>query len=302
MGIFTYIRGKTQLFLLLILTFCLLSVSFLLYGLPLQAVAYPMGLALLLNLGYLAWDCRAEARRFRQVQTLQEQVQALERQLTQQQSKAQQRMDYYSIWAHQIKTPIAAMRLCLQGQDNQESRRLEAELNRIEGYADMVMTYLRLDADSTDYVFQQRDLDEIIRGAVRKFSGEFIARKIHISYAPLNRQILTDEKWLSFVIEQVLSNALKYTPSGSISIYMEQPQVLCIRDTGIGIAPEDLPRIFEQGFTGCNGRRDKKASGIGLYLCRRICTGLGYAISAQSQPGQGTVIRLNLEKAALEMN
>lgn len=302
MKIRDYLKMRAPLFLLYILIYVLLTASFMLYQLPVLAVVYPMSLGFILLAGYLIVDCKTVKKRFRQYLALEQKMQELQQQLTADQNKSRQRMDYYSIWAHQIKTPIAAMHLLLQGQDSEMSRRLGVELNRIESYADMVMTYLRLDGDSTDYVFQQRDLDKILKGAVRRFSGEFIARKISLFYEPLNQTILTDEKWLSFVIEQILSNALKYTPSGSISIYMEPPQVLCIQDTGIGIASEDLPRIFEQGFTGCNGRTDKKASGIGLYLCKRICDDLGCQISAASQPGEGTVIRLNLKKAPVEMN
>ena len=103
------------------------------------------------------------------------------------------------------------------------------------------------------------------------------------------------------MVEQVLSNALKYTPSGSIRIYLEKSRTLCIQDTGIGIAPEDLPRIFEKGYTGYHGRSDKKASGIGLYLCRRICQNLGHSISAASVPDEGTVIRIHLEQKKLEV-
>jgi len=302
MKIRDYLKMRAPLFLLYILIYVLLTASFMLYQLPALAVIYPMSLGFILLACYLILDYKTVKKRFRQYLALEQKMQELQQQLTADQNKSRQRMDYYSIWAHQIKTPIAAMHLLLQGQDSEMSRRLGVELNRIESYADMVMTYLRLDGDSTDYVFQQRDLDKILKGTVRRFSGEFIARKISLFYEPLNQAILTDEKWLSFVIEQILSNALKYTPSGSVSIYMEPPQVLCIQDTGIGIASEDLPRIFEQGFTGCNGRTDKKASDIGLYLCKRICDDLGCQISAASQPGEGTVIRLNLKKAPVEMN
>ncbi|MDE6156147.1 MAG: sensor histidine kinase, partial [Eubacterium sp.] len=114
-----------------------------------------------------------------------------------------------------------------------------------------------------------------------------------------NITVLTDEKWLSFVIEQVLSNALKYTSSGTISVYLENPKTLCIKDTGIGIAPEDLPRVFDKGYTGYNGRSDKRASGIGLYLCRRICTNLGHTITAESILDEGTTIKINLDKEKL---
>lgn len=204
-------------------------------------------------------------------------------------------IDYYTVWAHQIKTPIASMRLTLQEEDSEFSRRAGEDLLRIEQYVEMVLCYLRLDSDSTDYVFREQELDPILRQAVRRLSGQFIRRRMHLQYEPLGVRVLTDEKWLLFVVEQVLTNALKYTPAGgTITIELEEPKTLCIRDTGIGIAPEDLPRIFEKGYTGVNGRADKKASGLGLYLCRRICRALGHTIRANSSPDSGTVIRIDL--------
>lgn len=206
--------------------------------------------------------------------------------------------DYYTMWVHQIKTPIAAMGLILQSGDSPEYSELSENLQRIEQYAEMVLCYLRLDSDSSDLVIREYDLDDIVRQAVRKFSSQFIRRKLKLSYEPLNQKVLTDEKWLLFVIEQVISNAVKYTSSGMVQIYYEEPLTLCIKDTGIGIAAEDLPRIFEKGYTGCNGRLDKKASGIGLYLCKRICGRLGHKISAESSDN-GTVIRIFLESRRL---
>ncbi|MGN0553883.1 MAG: sensor histidine kinase [Oscillospiraceae bacterium] len=158
--------------------------------------------------------------------------------------------DYYTMWVHQIKTPIAAMGLILQGGDSPEYCELSESLQRIEQYAEMVLCYLRLDSDSSDLVIKEYDLDGIVRQAVRKFSSQFIRRRLKLIYEPLNKTVLTDEKWLLFVIEQVISNAVKYTPSGEVEIYCEEPLTLCIRDTGIGIATEDLPRIFEKGYTG----------------------------------------------------
>ena len=165
----------------------------------------------------------------------------------------------------------------------------------------MVLTFLRLNSDSTDYVFKEYDLDNIVKSAVKKFSSEFIGRKLRLIYDPLNTSVITDEKWLSFVIEQVLSNALKYTPSGSITISLVGEKTLRIEDTGIGIAPSDLPRIFENGYTGFNGRTDKKASGIGLYLCRRVCNNLGHTITANSTVDVGTAIDIDLTQTKLEM-
>lgn len=210
-------------------------------------------------------------------------------------------VDYYTLWAHQIKTPIAAMKLNLQNDDSELAGIISEDLFRIEQYVEMVLVFLRLDSDYTDYVIKEYPLDAIVKSAVKKLASQFIRRKITLVYEPLEAKILTDEKWLSFVIEQVLSNALKYTKSGEISITLETPETLCIKDTGIGIAPEDLPRIFEKGFTGYNGREDKKASGIGLYLCQRICRNLGYTISAYSSLGEGTEIRIDLSRESIEI-
>ena len=207
-------------------------------------------------------------------------------------------IDYYTVWVHQIKTPIAAMRLMLQEEPRTE---LSEELQRIEQYVEMVLCYLRLHSDSTDYVIKEYDLDEILKQAIRRHAQTFIRKKLRLDYEPLNARVVTDEKWLLFVIDQILSNALKYTSSGSISIVLEEPKTLCICDTGIGIASEDLPRIFEKGYTGYNGREDKKASGIGMYLCRRICDNLGHHISVESAPGLGTKVRLDLKNAELEV-
>ena len=212
--------------------------------------------------------------------------------------KGQDLSDYYGMWAHQIKTPIAAMHILLQSVEDEnpalpELKEMKMELFKMEQYVEMVLVFLRLDSSTTDYVIRSHSLDDIVRPAVRKFAGEFIRRRLRLDYQPLDRTVVTDAKWLGFVVEQVLSNALKYTVSGSVTIAMDGDD-LCIRDTGMGIAPEDLPRIFDRGFTGLNGRRDTRASGIGLYLCRRICRSLGHTIRASSVPNQGTEIRIGL--------
>lgn len=231
------------------------------------------------------------------VRTLYDSVRTAENEMN---SRCSDMTDYYTMWVHQIKTPIAAMGLILQGGDSPENSELTENLQRIEQYADMVLCYLRLDSDSTDFVIKEYGLDGIVRQAVRKFSPQFIRRRLKLVYVPLGKSVLTDEKWLLFVIEQVISNAVKYTPSGEVEIYCEEPLTLCVRDTGIGIAPDDLPRIFDKGYTGCNGRIDKKASGIGLYLCKRICRKLGHDISAESSEN-GTVIKIDLDRRRLEI-
>ncbi len=209
--------------------------------------------------------------------------------------------EYYALWAHQIKTPIAAMNLILQNADAPENRRLALHLNRISQYVDMALALQRLDGGGSDLVIRPCDLDPVVQGAVRRFAGEFIDRKLKLHYAPLNASALTDEKWLGFVLEQLFSNALKYTKTGGITVEMAGPDVLCVRDTGIGIAPEDAPRVFEKGYTGCNGRRDSSASGIGLYLCKRVCDMLGHGIRLESAPGQGTAVYIDLSRKKLEI-
>ena len=304
--------------------FCCLifTVSFALYGLPLGAVLYPAalcaaagGIILLLSLRKSRAVCQELSLmqhhpadlpdELPAAQSPQEQAyQALLLALHADRQKLKSNMnaryhdmtEYYTVWAHQIKTPIAAIRLALQNEDTPLSRRLTGEVGRVEQYVQMALTYLRLGSDSSDYVIRSCALDDIVRPAVRRFAGEFIQRKIQLNYQMLNYTVITDEKWLGFVVEQVLSNALKYTPQGSVSIYMEPEGVLCIRDTGIGIAPEDLPRVVEKGYTGYNGRSHRKASGLGLYLCREILTRLGHSVSAESQVDHGTTIRIDLRQ------
>jgi len=312
--------------LLLFLAFAgIFALVFSLYDLELEAVLYAGGLCLLLLLAVLAADfCRSLARRrryeeiFRNLPLLPEELPAartleeadlqeilkelgrrMEAALTEWENWRQESMDYYTTWVHQIKTPISVMRMTLEGEDTEEHRELSAELFRIEQYVEMVLSYLRLDSDSSDYVFQEYDLDSIIRQAVHKYAPLFVRKKLRLSYEPVNVKVLTDEKWLLFILEQILSNSIKYTQEGSVSITLTPDKVLNISDTGIGIAPEDLPRIFERGFTGYNGRSDKKSTGLGLYLCKKAAGRLSHKISVQSKPGAGTVVSIDLDTKML---
>ncbi|MDO4540118.1 MAG: sensor histidine kinase [Syntrophomonadaceae bacterium] len=214
--------------------------------------------------------------------------------------KSGEMIDYYTLWAHQIKTPIFAMRLLLESEEAENREELSTELLKIEQYVDMVLSYLRLESSSSDLVLTKLELDDIVRPAVRKYARLFILKKLSLDYYELERSVLTDEKWLRFVIEQILSNALKYTHTGGITIRMDG-DCLLIADTGIGIAPEDLPRIFEKGFTGYNGRIDKKSTGIGLFLCQRTLDMLSHTISIQSEMGRGTEVRIGLKRPEFMM-
>lgn len=214
--------------------------------------------------------------------------------------KYDEMIHYYNVWAHQIKTPISAIKLLLQSQENnrtheqagENDKEILSEVSKIEQYVEMVLCYLRLDGDTSDFMFKEYELDVIIKRSVRKFSNQFIRSKNKLIYEENEKSVITDEKWLQFVIEQLLSNALKYTKKGTVKIYYTD-ETLIIEDDGIGIAAEDLPRIFERGFTGYNGRLDKKSTGIGLYLCKRIMDSLGHSIEVESQAGRGTKVKLD---------
>ena len=207
--------------------------------------------------------------------------------------------DYYATWVHQIKAPIAVMKVLLQQEDTLENRELSAELFRVEQYADMALSYVRLGEGASDLLIQEYALDDIVRKAVRKFAGQFIRRRIRLVYEGTDVRVITDEKWLGFIIEQLLSNAVKYTSEGSVTISVDDRKRLSVTDTGIGISPEDMPRIFEKGYTGYNGRLDKKSTGIGLYLCRMAADKLGHKLAAQSEPGKGSRFTVDLESYPL---
>lgn len=327
MNIFlSYLTSRWQALVFFLLSGIILCISFGLYHLPLQAILYPLILCLLLGLVFCASGFLRYRQRHRMLLELSElnglaadllpppetlpeaDYQALVENLCREAADLQVRdtaafremVDYYTVWAHQIKTPIASMKLSLQNQDVPMARQLRSDLFRIEQYVDMVLAFLRLGSDDSDYVFREHDLDSIIRQSVRKFAPEFIGRKIGLSYEGIHRTLITDEKWLAFVLEQLLSNALKYTRAGSVTIYLQDEDTLCIADTGMGIAPEDLPRIFHKGFTGANGRLDKSASGLGLYLCKTTCDRLGIQLSASSEVGKGTTLSLYFKQYPLK--
>ena len=208
---------------------------------------------------------------------------------------------YSAMWTHQIKVPITAMRLLLQSEPDSRSAALEAELFKIEQYVDMALGYARLNGPSTDFVLRTCDINSVMMRAARRFAPLFIQKKLTLDYRPTLLTALTDEKWLAFVLEQLLSNAVKYTFRGSVTLRAdEEMQTVIVEDTGIGIAPEDLPRVFDHGFTGLNGREDKRATGIGLYLSKRILDKLGHRIRIESEVGGGTWVTVSLKRDPLE--
>ena len=254
--------------------------------------------------------------------------------------------DYYSMWVHQIKTPISAMKLLLEAEreelgqlmcDEEQSQcriadmngcnisatelniselnasgkqqivytelsdnldSFEDELFRIEEYVSMALQYQRVSSTENDFVLEKVSLDGVIRDTIKKYAKIMIRRHIGINYSGTKKQVYTDEKWLEFILEQILSNAIKYTPKGFVTIETAEEKdrfFITIKDTGIGIKAEDLPRVFEKGYTGYNGHADKKATGIGLYLCRQMADKLGHTIRMESELGKGTKVWIGFD-------
>lgn len=238
------------------------------------------------------------------------------------QKSSEDMTDYYTMWAHQIKTPIFALRLLLQ-ESTEENKEKLSELFKIEQYVEMVLGYLRTEDMSSDLKLSRCSLDRIIRDQIHKYAGIFVSKKLTLTYESISQDVLTDEKWLGFVIGQILSNALKYTRTGGIRIYLEKKLsldtddvsisirndgcnkvenlTLIIEDTGIGIRAEDIPRIFEKGYTGVNGRDDNRATGIGLYLSNKIMRKLGHRLYITSTEGKGTKVFLEFSVEDLSM-
>lgn len=226
-----------------------------------------------------------------------------------------QMRDYYSMWVHQIKTPISAMKLLLEAEreelgqlmcDDEQSQCLlsdnmdsfEDELFRIEEYVSMALQYQRVSSTENDFVLEKVSVDGVIRDTIKKYAKIMIRKHIGIDYSGTGQEVYTDGKWLAFMLEQILSNAIKYTPHGVVTIETAEEKdrfFITIKDTGIGIKAEDLPRVFEKGYTGYNGHADKKATGIGLYLCRQMADKLGHTIRMESEIGKGTKVWIGFE-------
>lgn len=317
----SYIKDRWKGAVLLLFCTMVFLLIFWLERLPVQAAGYGFLLCAVLCAGFFLVDIYHYRKKWQELSGLLEKPlaelsllpgagkgeAALWRQLVIQEYEAKktlreegrqerrEQLDYYTMWTHQVKTPIAAMKLLLDENEARDRMLLE-ELFCVEQYVGMALSYLRLFGGGTDFVIRHVKLLPMIRQSVRKFAPLFIRKKLSFQLEEMEDQALTDEKWLSFVVEQLLSNAVKYTREGGIRIYMEPNQTLVIEDTGIGIDPADLPRIWERGFTGGNGRIDKSATGIGLYLCREICRKLSHVITIESEPGAGTRVCIRMDE------
>lgn len=323
-----FIKEKRQILFFLAFFEGVLCLIYALYGLPWGPAAYTLLLTGAVALGILSAEFFRWKNKRRELSEMREQAeQSLDpeklpepetplEELYQEIIRAQERRsqketeenreklvrarDYYTRWSHQIKTPIAAMELLLQ-EEPADARALKRELLKTGQYVEMALSYQRMEGEGNDLVIQRCELRSVVMQAVKKVSPLLIHKRIAFSAGDLSGEVLTDEKWLVFVLEQLLTNASKYTREGGSVWIGKENGLLVLRDTGIGIRPEDLPRIFEWGYTGYNGRLDKRSTGIGLALVKQVMDMLGNGIEIRSGLGKGTEVFLDLRKTELEV-
>ena len=317
----SYLKKNIKVYILFVVFITIFFIMFYLYNLPLEALIYTGSFCFLAALVASFLDFVNYRESYKKLKFLEENIlndledlpksldiridyyhkiieklyEELEKLTQKNRQKNTDMDDYYSMWVHQIKTPIAAMNFLL---DNEEvdQKILQQELFKIERYVEMVLTYIRLDSISSDYVITKINLDEVVKDSVKKYATIFINKKIKLNYVSHETIVISDKKWLSFAFEQILGNSVKYSSaSGEITIETCENK-LVIEDKGIGIKEEDLPRIFEKGFTGFNGRYEKKSSGLGLYLCKKTLDKLGHHIEISSKVGEGTRIEITFPK------
>lgn len=311
-----YLRSRSRLFVYLIsLTSLLLLFQFLFASLGIYFLYFFL-LCCFVTILFFTWDILAEMQVYRQEilygereaqspleRVLAEKLEAREMELYQQRSDSERKLtdllDYYTLWVHQIKTPIAASQLLVaEVADRQLKQQLEQEIFKIDSYTNLVLQYLRLESFHDDLVLKQVQIEDLVKEIIRKYALFFIQKGLNVNLHDLDKEIVTDKKWLLVVIEQIISNCLKYTKEGGLEIYMEG-QELCIKDTGIGIKNSDVLRVFERGFSGYNGRLTQQSSGLGLYLSKKISEELGHQIRIESEVGKGTTVRIQFAQVNL---
>lgn len=209
--------------------------------------------------------------------------------------------EYIEAWVHEIKTPIASVKLVLENNSGPLGQKVDFELRKVENFIDQVLYYARSFEVSQDYVVKEFELREVVLRMIRQNSREFIYHKVGIQIGELDGIVFSDAKWVEFILNQLINNAIKYTKKedGKVAfetMIHEQSVVLMIKDEGVGINEKDLPRVFDKGFTGENGRLFGKSTGIGLYLCQKLCQKLRIGLEINSQKGGGTTVYLTFPK------
>ena len=279
----------TTIFILSVfwVVFLLMNLSFESYFLAFEIVLF----FYMVYLVFMAFLNKKEEKLKNQIQELEEANLNLRNDFL---AKEKELQEYFLIWIHQIKTPITAGKLiCDSDIENENIKNIKKELIYIEDYTNMALSYLKMANHNTDMDISLVNLDDIINPLIKKYAILFISNNIKLEYKKLNVKVITDSKWCMVVIEQLLSNAIKYTKNGTVSIsFNEKENYLEIKDNGIGIKDSDLPKIFDKGYSGFNGRQNQKSTGIGLFLVKQILDKLGQKVKLESKLGEGTSVKV----------
>lgn len=289
-----FLREKTAQILTFLVMFVVFIFSFWLWHLPIAALLNASFLAAVIFVIYLSFAFFRWRRKKQEWSDWSARLSDLTTQINELELAEKEHADMIRLWSHQMKVPLAALDLMSQTEISKEN--LHQQVFSLENYLNLLLEYLRIKNLSTDFRFEEVSALEEARKIVRKYSSFFIAKDLTVNLTG-DFQLITDKKWFALGLEQLISNAVKYTNSGQISIEMTAEK-LVLTDTGIGILPEDLPRLFEHGFTGFNGREaQQKSSGLGLYLTKLIFDKLNLSISVTSKVGIGTTITIeNVKK------
>ncbi len=313
-GVLSYIGYRRALFLFYLLSNVLVVSFWSLNGTPGEDIRYSVLLGALVLILIVGLDLFAILRRLRALLEIKAHLNEFEQELPEggnrmerlyceiadgyltraRQEKEELSMShratisYFTLWMHQIKTPIAALRLLMESPELDRAL-FNRQLFEVERYTELAMQYVRSADIAADLVLTRCELEPLVRESIRKYAPLFIAKGLTAEVGDIALTVLTDAKWFAFVFEQLLSNAVKYTQQGIVRVYV-QGGALILEDTGCGIRPEDMPRVFEKGYTGYNGRLDKRASGIGLFLARRVSDALRLKLELVSVFGKGTKV------------
>lgn len=322
--ILKYLKERVQMMVVFMIFLFVFGLVFYLYHLPMEHFYYSGVIILVILLLFMILDFLQYTTKHKILKNLQNNITSLQdslpkslkqsdldyqtlihklnedkrRLISQADEKHTNLIEYYTLWTHQIKTPLSAMYFLLQEGNDEVFDDMELQMMEVESYIDMALEYLRIENMLSDLKLAKHSIQSIVNSAIKAYSKMFIYKKISLELEEINLNVITDEKWLLFVIKQLLSNALKYTQEGKVIIYAKDNS-LFIEDSGIGIQEEDIASIFDRGFTGYNGRINRKSTGLGLYLVKEIVDNLGHSIHVSSSVGLGTKVRLNLSQVSL---
>ena len=211
--------------------------------------------------------------------------------------------EYIELWIHEVKIPIAASKMIIENNKNEVTKSIDEELDKVENYTEQALFYARSNAVEKDYIISKTNLKEIVNGAILKNKTTLLNEKVSIELSNLkDEEVYTDSKWAVFIINQIIQNAIKYSKKENKKIEISSQEkndkvILYIKDNGIGIKKGEITRVFERGFTGENGRIiGQKSTGIGLYLCKKLCDRLGLGIELNSEKDKGTEVRIIFPK------